>query len=122
MLQCARDTRSASRPARRPCARKSQARFCAWLRFEWTWSDSDNRNADHQQMEGQCEGEIGHDADRLRDQIVADAADRNRRRTAISATLQRNAIINRPREDGAVQDDRTEIAIGKVMSDLPQFL
>src|SRR3954463_11057729 len=68
-------------------------------------------NADHDRMERKGQRQINDNADRNRDQVVADAAHRNRRAAGILAMFQRNAVIHRPAQERAEQDDGTEIAI-----------
>ena len=53
-------------------------------------------NADDDGMERKSQRQISDDFDHDRDQIVGDAADRNRRTATIGATLQRDAIDTPP--------------------------
>src|SRR5581483_5581717 len=58
-----------------------------------------HRHADHDRVERKGKREISHNADRNRNQVIADAADRNRRRARVLAPLQRNAVEYRPAQN-----------------------
>src|SRR5215212_5953488 len=82
---------------------------------------SEYRHADHERMEDESEGEINQGPDHDRQDVIAPAADRDRRRAGIGASLERNAIEHRPRQNGAEQYDRAEIAVVQEMRERPQL-
>ena len=74
-----------------------------------------------ERMEHEAERKIENRANDDRDDIVAPAADRNRRSPGIAAPLQRNPVVHRPGEHRAEQDDAAEIAIGAEMREGPDL-
>src|ERR1700761_7614542 len=82
---------------------------------------SEHGNADDDGVEYKTKGEIGDAPDRDRDQVIATAADRDRRRADISAMLERDPVEHRPSQKRAEQDDGAEVAIGEQMRRRPQL-
>ena len=82
---------------------------------------AERRHADDDRMEHEAEREIDDRADDDGDHVVFAAARRNRRRAGIAAALERDAIIHRPGQHRAEQNDAAEIAVGAQMREGPGF-
>ena len=66
-------------------------------------------------MDVKGERQIGRNADGDRDEVFGNTANRERWAAAISAMLQRNAVVTSPAQERPEQDDGAKIAIRKQM-------
>src|SRR6516165_5749650 len=66
-----------------------------------------------QRMEHEADCEVNQGSDNDRQEVVLNSAHGNPRSSDIGATLERNAVVDRPAEDRAKEDHSTEVAIGK---------
>src|SRR6516162_6774223 len=72
-------------------------------------------------MDVNGEPQIGCNADSDRDEVVGNTANRDRWAAAISAVLQRKAVVTRPAQERPEQDDGAKIAIRKQMPCRPKL-
>src|SRR5262245_48505487 len=81
---------------------------------------AEHHHTNYERMEYQAERQIQNGADDDRGDIVLASAQRNRQPAGIAAVLERDAVIDRPGQHRAEQDDAAEIAIGEKMRYRPQ--
>src|SRR5262249_50524882 len=93
-------------------------RHCRKILVRWRAEDGDT---DHDGMEDETQREIKDGPHHERDRVVAMPADRDRWRAGIGSVFERDAIIAGPREKGAEQYDRAEIAVRDEVRDRPSL-